>query len=183
MPPEHQPVADQESANQNAGATGAPSPAPSAPVAQEPTANKVENFSAQYVKELRQEAASYRTKANDNETALKKAEDARVALEAQLRSITLGSAVERQAASLNIDAVLAVELLKVNAGGVTVEYDEQGQPKDLEATLKALAEKFPSVVGQADTKSAGSGSHNNTPRTGAIGANGLSGALAAHYKR
>lgn len=84
-------------------------------------------------------------------TARAEAEKAR----GELQTRVLRDEVATVGKKLNVDPTLAVALLKSGEYGVTVEFDKDGKPKDLEQKLKDLAEKCPLVVGQADARSGG----------------------------
>lgn len=137
---------------------GAPSPQPQ-PSGQEP---KV--FDEAYVQSLRQESAGYRTKLQAAEAKLKSFEDAQLTaqqkaekdatdakqraeqLEAKLRESSIRAEVAVQSVKLKIvDPDAAFRLLNQKS----IEFDEDGQPKNVEAALSALVKEKPFLLGQA----------------------------------
>jgi hypothetical protein len=110
-----------------------------------------------YVKKLRDEAAAHRTKLKafeDAEQARKDAEltatqlaekkaadaEAKVAAaETRAREALGRAAVVAAAAKVGVDATIAQRL-------VTVEYDDEGEPKDVDKALAALVKEHPYLV-------------------------------------
>jgi hypothetical protein len=113
-----------------------------------------ETFDAQYVKQLRDEAASYRRKMKELETKVSgfeqaqmteadklKAQAAAAQAQAQaaqeaLRQAKAEAAVARAAAKHGVDATLAARL-------VDVEFDEAGEPTGVEAAVAHLLDEYP----------------------------------------
>lgn len=141
-----------------------------------------EQFDAAYVKQLRAEAAENRRKLRDLETAAKVAEDAKLSeterttrrlaeLERQQtdwqrerQELTTRYAIERQAAQLGIvDPDAAYRLLDL----ASIEYDEDGKPKDVEKALQALLKQRPYLAGQQGAASAGAMTNPATGRNAA----------------
>lgn len=117
-------------------------------------------YDEEYVKQLRAEAAKYRTDANKKEAELKTYKDKELTdaqrieqakteaeqrankLAEDLRKTKLENAVIKAAASVNLDPELALKL-----GDFT--QDEDGTPKDIEASIQALIAKYPNLVSKA----------------------------------
>jgi hypothetical protein len=150
--------AGQGPANGNAGAGGGAA-APSASASgQESGAGKVEQFSREYVTELRGEAGQYRTAATTAREEATKEKQRADAAEAQVKSFNLEKSIgtyNTTKEAVKVDATLATTLLTSPASGIEIEYDDKGQIKDIAKVMKDLIAKFPNVVGQADTQAAG----------------------------
>lgn len=114
-------------------------------------------FDRTYVEQLRREAAGYRTQLKEAADKLKAFEDADMSerqklqkqldalrkeqesAQAALRQERARLAVVKAAAKYNIPASLAEKL-------VEVEFDDDGNPKDVEAAVKKLAAEYPQLV-------------------------------------
>lgn len=131
---------------------------------------------ADYVRKLRAEAAEYRRKLRELEAKLKADEEAKMSeqerlqkrvaeLERQvieyqemLRRRTLEYEVKSQASKMGVvDPDAAWRLIDIT----TIEYDEDGRPKNLEKTLKALISARPWLLGNSAAPSP-----TNPPRGG-----------------
>lgn len=130
------------------------------PEGQEPGGGKQETFDAAYVKQLRDEAASWRRKVKDlegkvtnfeaekmteaeqlkarAETAAKEAEEARAAL----RKARAEAAISRAATKSGADPDLI-------AGLVQVDFDDDGNPKGVDAAITDLLTKYPYLKANA----------------------------------
>lgn len=151
----------------------APPAAPPAPPAEPP---KV--FDAEYVEKLRRENADHRTRATKAEAELAKHKQAQETeaekiqrerdeaatradtAEKALRSERTKNAIITAAAKVNVDPTLAVRLMAAES----VEYDADGNPKDVDKALGDLIKQYPQL---AATQSGGSSAAN-----GARSANG-----------
>jgi hypothetical protein len=118
--------------------------------------------------EARREAAKYRTERNSFEAELKKRQDAELseterlkkqfeetttrasALESQLRQERLNLLIEREARRLNIVDSEAASLFLAGK----VEFDDQGQPKDVGTLLEGLVKQKPWLVASATAAAA-----------------------------
>lgn len=113
------------------------------------------------LKEVRAEAAKYRTAQRDLEARLKKYDDDKLSdtdrlskaaqesekkafeAESRLQEALLRIAVEREARKLNVvDEDAAYRLLDIS----TVEYDDQGKPRNVESLLKTLVKDKPYLI-------------------------------------
>lgn len=137
-------------------------------------------FDAEYVKQLRTEAANYRTKLAALEAKAKAEDDAKLSETEQLKKKlvdmetlhtkdaqerlerTTRYEVELAASKLNIvDPEAAYKLLDQSA----LEYSEDGTPKNIEAALKALVASKPYLVGVV---SSGSAANPNSTKVGRL---------------
>jgi len=127
---------------------------PQAPEGQVPDGGNVEVFDAAYVKQLRDEAASWRRKVKDLEgkvTGLEteklteaerlKAEAVAAKAQAQeaqaaLRRARAEAVISKAAAKHQVDADLLSKL-------VTVEFGDDGQPAEIDAAVTALLKGHP----------------------------------------
>ena len=124
-------------------------------------------FTAEYVRELRQEAAKYRTKAQEARKALEQVKEMsqkeRAELEARLAELE-AKALEAEAkfteATLRSDIYLTAvrkgfadpELAWRVIDPEQVEWDEEsGKPKNLEALLDEALQKWPFLAGGGQT--------------------------------
>jgi hypothetical protein len=107
----------------------------------------VTQFDAQYVKDLRDEAAAKRVEAREAAARADQEKARAEAAEETARKIVTERAVETAAKNLKIEEKLANRLL----AGEKLEYDDQGAPKDVEAKLKAILDEHPTLAGQGDT--------------------------------
>lgn len=130
-------------------------PSPQTP----PAADPPKAFDAAYVEELRREAATYRTKLREAQTALKEREEAGLSetdkLRKQLEAVAQQATAQRQAlraerarvavmteaTAQGLDPALAAELLTPDK----LEYDDDDRPKGIRQALKSLAERFPAL--------------------------------------
>ncbi len=148
---------------------GTPPPTPSAvPVASQ--ADTAESISLEEAKKLRSEANSLRRRLNELEAKQKQEDDAKLSeherlqkkvasLEAERqqhqterRELLTRSAIERQARVLNIvDEDAAYRLLDLG----TLEFNDAGEPTNVEKALKKLIEAKPYLVA-ADQSTPGS---------------------------
>lgn len=136
-----------------------PSASPS-PAGQEP---EPERFDAEYVRKLRAEAAEYRRRMRELEGQVKQYEEARLSeterlqkrlaeLERELTHIQQ----ERQERILRYETMLAAQRLGIVDPEAayrlldlsSLEYDDAGQPTNLEQALKQLVAKKPYLAGQ-----------------------------------
>lgn len=139
-----------------------------------------ERFDAEYVKQLRREAAEYRKKLRDLEQTVKQHEEAKLSeserLQKRLAELEREQANyqrERQERTLKYETMLAASRLGIVDPDAayrlldvaSIEFAEDGTPKNLEAVLKELVKAKPYLVVQPN-----SGSPTNPARTGA-GAN------------
>lgn len=126
---------------------------------QEPT-TAPQSFSADYVKELRQEAADYRVKLKEASDKLAEFEQAKMSeaerLQAQLqaaqaereqaatalRQARAEAAVAQAAAKHGFPVSLAVKLTEV-------EFDDNGQPLGVAEAVAKLATEYPQLVAQS----------------------------------
>lgn len=108
-------------------------------------------FSAEYVRELRQEAARYRVRLASLERELeqereraKALEQERAKIEDRARERTLQSAIMREAARLGVvDAEIVARLIDRAA----IEFDEQGEPRNVGALVEELIKAKPYLRG------------------------------------
>ena len=138
-------------------------PAPPAPPAPAP---QPQSFSAEYVRELREESKGYRLKAQETEQkaqdALKKATDAETAANAKIAEAT--SAADKRV----IRAELKAEALKagmIDLDGLqladlsAVKLNDKGEVEGGAAAIKALKKAKPYLFGATSTSTPG-----NPPR-------------------
>ncbi len=144
-----------------------------------------ERFDAQYVRDLRKEAAGYRARLRELESKLKADEDAKLSeqeklqkrlkeleqltesQEKALRAATTEYEVKLAAARLGIvDPEAAWKLLNVS----DLEFDESGKPKNLENALKELIKNKPYLAGTV-ARNAGAGSGSRSPDNAPISMN------------
>ncbi len=115
-----------------------------------------EVFDAEYVKKLRAEAAKWRTEAQAAKAKIAEfeqaqmteaeklraqaqaAQEAAAAAQAELRRVRAEAAVARVAGKMGIDPNLALRL-------VDVEYDEQGNPVNVEQAVAAVLAAYPQL--------------------------------------
>lgn len=121
-----------------------------------------ESFDAEYVRKLRAEAAEYRKRLRDLEAAVKKQEEAKLSeterLQQRLAELEKEQAEwqrERQERTLKyevmlaagklgiVDAEAAYKLLDLSA----IEFDEDGNPTNIEKALRGLIAKRPYLAG------------------------------------
>lgn len=138
--------AGQASANANGSSAGAAAanPPSASSGGQEPSGAKVESFSANYVGELRSEAAANRVAATTAKEQIKAETAARKAAEERVQALTIANAISSVASKLNVDAKLTGKLLDVKS----LEFSEDGSIKDIEGAIKKLGEEFPNIYGQ-----------------------------------
>lgn len=107
---------------------------------------------------LRRDAEAQRKAATDATAQAETERKAREAAETELRGVRLEKAITGYNGgkdAIKVDATLATTLLQSSASGITVEFDDKGQIKDIAKVMKDLIAKFPNVVGQGDTRGAG----------------------------
>ncbi|HOM83934.1 MAG TPA: phage scaffolding protein [Armatimonadota bacterium] len=121
-----------------------------------------ESFDVEYVRKLRAEAAEYRKRLRELEAAVKKQEEAKLSeterLQQRLAELEREQAEwqrERQERTLKyevmlaagrlgiVDAEAAYKLLDLS----TIEFDEDGNPTNIEKALRNLVSKRPYLVG------------------------------------
>ena len=110
-------------------------------------------FSAEYVRELRQEAARYRVRLAALERELeqereraKALEQERAEIEDRARERTLQSAIMREAARLGVvDPEIVARLIDRAA----IEFDEQGEPRNVGALVEELIKAKPYLRGMS----------------------------------
>ncbi len=98
----------------------------------------------------------------ERDDAKKDADAARESVKQSRAEVAIG----REANKIGIDSALAIRL-------VTVEFDKDGQPKDVEKAVKKLAEDHPELVKQEETTTGGgsspargrSGNQSDKPKT------------------
>ncbi len=129
-------------------------PAPTTPQAQDTP----KTYDEAYVKKLRDEAASYRTKLKTFEDAqlseadrlkqqAKEASDLAAKFQADLRTERTNGALSRAAQAAQIPLEVATSM-------IAVEYDEQGNiTTDLEAAARGIATRYPGLVTGASSGS------------------------------
>ena len=146
------------------------------PSGQEPTGNNTapaktdsgqepQTFSADYVRELRAEAAKYRKEAQDAkakvtsfetqqmseaeklQAAAKAAQEQAQAAQAELRKARADAAIAMAAATHGVSPKLAAKL-------VAVEFDADGQPINVDQALGAVLNEYPQLKPQAATPGA-----------------------------
>lgn len=116
-----------------------------------------ETFDRDYVEKLRREAAGYRTQLKDAQDRLKSFEDAdlseRQKLQKQLDDLkkqqeAANDALRQERARLAIVKAAARHGLPASLAErlVDVEYDDEGNPKDVDAAVKKLAAEYPQLV-------------------------------------
>lgn len=147
-----------------------PTPAPTAGAdAKTGQAPETERFDAEYVKQLRAEAASTRVKLRELETRFKAEEDAKLselerekkartelesklqALENERKQSALRFSVTSTAQKLGIvDTDAAMKLMDADK----LTYNETGEPVNVEAALRELVKARPWLVSPASTASA-----------------------------
>lgn len=132
---------------------------------QEPTPSggqdSPETFDREYVEKLRREAASYRTELKDIKAKLEEKEQEEMSererlqarldkisksqeeAEAALRQERARVAIVKAAAKVGLPPELAEKL-------VEVEFDEDGQPVNVEEAVKKLAKEYPQLVKTTD---------------------------------
>lgn len=140
-----------------------------------------EKFDASYVKQLRAEAASYRKRLADLEAKAKQDEDAKLSEAdqlkkklAELEAAAAQSAKVRQEQTTRYEVMLAASKLGIVDPDAayrlldqsTLEYGEDGAPKNIEAALKAMVGGKPWLVG--GTGSGGSAANPNATKTGRL---------------
>lgn len=134
------------------------------PQAGETQGQEPESFDAEYVRKLRAEAAEYRKRLRELEAAVKKQEEAKLSeterLQQRLAELEKEQAEwqrERQERTLKyevmlaagklgiVDAEAAYKLLDLSA----IEFDEDGNPTNIEKALRDLIAKRPYLAGAA----------------------------------
>lgn len=128
---------------------------------------EVETFDAEYVKGLRAEAAKYRktaqeaaakvatfeqermTEAERVQAQVKAAQTAAETAQAELRKARAGAALATAAARQGIDPDLLAKL-------VDVEFDEGGQPVNIDLAVGAVLKRYPQLKPTAVTQIAAS---------------------------
>ena len=139
-------------------------------------APETEKFDAEYVKKLRSEAASYRTKLSELEQKVKASEDAKLSETertakrlAELEREQANYQRERQERTLKYETMLAANKLGIVDPDAAyrlldlsqVEFETDGQPKDVEKHLQALIKARPYLAGG---QSVGASSPTNAAR-------------------
>ncbi len=127
-----------------------------------------EKFDAEYVKKLRAEAAGYRTRLSELETKVKASEDAKLSETertakrlAELEREQATYQRERQERTLKYETMLAANKLGIVDPDAAyrlldlsqVEFDGDGQPKDVEKHLQRLLKDRPYLAGQGGSTS------------------------------
>jgi len=148
-----------------------------------------ERFDAEYVKQLRREAAEYRKKLRDLEQTVKQHEEAKLPeserLQKRLAELEREQANyqrERQERTLKYETMLAASKLGIVDPEAAyklldltrIEFDEDGTPRNIEAALKELLKAKPYLAAQP---AASSGSPTNPARTGAGASDAFTAAL------
>lgn len=117
-------------------------------------------FSADYVKKLRQEAAANRLQAKKLQEQLATYEQAQMSEQqklaaqlqtyqeqlktatAQLRQERARAVISQAAAKANVSADLAIKL-------IDVQFDDDGNPLDVDKAIQELVKQYPNLVSQA----------------------------------
>lgn len=116
-----------------------PTPKPPAPAQATPPAPAPgQVFDAVYVQTLRGEAADYRVKHKEAVTALTAAQEKAAALEAQVKTFVLQSAIATAETKV-ADPEVALKLIDQSK----LKFNEQGAPENLNDLLKELVEQKP----------------------------------------
>lgn len=123
-----------------------------------------EKFDAEYVKQLRREAAEYRKKLRELEQIVKQHEEAKLSetekLQKRLAELEREQASwqqERQERTLRYETMLAASRLGIVDPEAAyklldlaeIEFDEDGSPRNLEKALRDLIAKRPYLAGAA----------------------------------